>query len=302
MRAIYLIHHNRPELLIAQIAVLNKLHPDIAIIVVLTCDYSKNSLLFDEFMRTINNLELQYILSDTNVGIIERSITSFLRKSIVNSIVLRTPLFRHKFGQDPSSGHARALNKVLKHSLNKPLKREVWILEGDVFPLSNFVSDLSNYDIYGSTTSLAAKSLTYFNGRVFAFKLNSKVIQLIKSRKLTFSSYHTCNTWQDTGSKTYKLILSKKINRLIKIGLMPKITDNNWLSKEIEWMQDSYPGFLNLLKKDLRNSTENCSFDLYDNKWLHIGKSSGYFKFDASFDFDKFCIHVSDFVLKQVDE
>lgn len=300
MRAIYLIHHNRPELMKAQILILNKLHPDVPITIVLTCDYSRHPSLFNEFIKVLKDFELEYILSDTNVGVLERSITFFLRRTIVNSIVLRVPKIRQKFGQDPSSGHARALNRVLKHSLKKPFKSEIWILEGDVFPLSNFISDISNFDIYGSTTFIESKSVTYFNGRVFAYKLNLKVIQLIRRNRLTFSSHHTFNNLQDTGSRTNKLISSKRINRLIKIGLMPKITDNNWLPKEIEYMQNLYPGFLSLLKKDFRNSSGNCSFDLYDNKWLHIGKASGYFKFDTSFNFDKFCIDVRDFVLKQV--
>lgn len=81
---------------------------------------------------------------------------------------------------------------------------------------------------------------------------------------------------------------------------MPGIVDNQWKNSDLERADFLFPGFLSLVKKDMRSIAGNCSFDFYDEKWLHIGKSSGYFRFDRSFDFSNFCSEVSNFALKQV--
>lgn len=300
MKVAYLVHHNRPELLIAQLSILKKVSPDNKIVIILTCDFTAAPLIFNKFMKIITDLKLNYLLSDSSVTKIESIKNSFFSLPAVNSIILRTPFLRQKFGQDPSSGHARALNKVLKDSLNEPVGTEIWIIEGDIFPLSKFSINDSGQDIYGSTTNLMELGKEYFNGRVFAYRVTPYIKNLIKRKRLTFKSSHTFKNWFDTGSATEKIIKSRKINNNLEIGLMPGLIDSQWQKSDIDRINSMYHGFTELIKKDMRSIDGNCSFDLYDDKWLHIGKASGYYKFKTEFDFDKFCSEVSDFALKQI--
>jgi hypothetical protein len=300
MQEVYLVHHNRPELLIAQISILNKLNPEIKVNVVLTCNYLTSPVVFIEFMEIIDKLNLKLLLSDCNLGSLEKLKNLFFALRMINSITLRTPYLRQRFGQDPSSGHARALNKVLKDTIHKERGTEIWIIEGDVFPLSKFWTGESKFDIYGSVTNLTLSNKKYFNGRVFNYRLNPYVLKLIKEKKLTFTSKHTFNNWFDTGSKTDKLIISNDVNGEIRVGAMPGIIDNQWKNSDLERVDFLFPGFLSLVEKDTRSIAGNCSFDFYDEKWLHIGKSSGYFKFACDFDFSNFCSEVCYFASNQV--
>lgn len=300
MQEVYLIHHNRPELLATQISILHKLCKVIKINVVLTCNYFTSPVIFKKFMEIIDQFDLNLILSDSNLSSLEKIRNSFFSLRIINSLVLRTPYLRQRFGQDPSSGHARALNKALKDSIYKELGTVIWIIEGDVFPLEKFWRDEKKFDIYGSVTILPSSNKTYFNGRVFSYKLNPFILKLIKRKQLTFSSKHTFRAWFDTGSKTEKLITSEKINKEIRVGLMTGIIDNQWKYSDLMRIEHLFPGFLSLVKKDMRSINGNCSFDFYDEKWLHIGKSSGYFKFESNFDFSNFCSEVCYFASKQV--
>jgi hypothetical protein len=300
MKQVYLVHHNRPELLVAQLSILKKVSPSTKIIVMLTCDFTSASVIFNKFMNIITNSKLDYYLSDSNMSKIEKNKNLFFSFPVVNSLILRTPLLRQKFGQDPSSGHARALNKVLKDSIREPVGTEIWIIEGDIFPLPRFSIIDSGQDIYGSTTNLIELGKEYFNGRVFAYRITPYVKNLIKRKRLTFKSSHTFKNWFDTGSATEKIIKSRKINNNLEIGLMPGLIDSQWQKSDIDRLDSMYHGFTELIKKDMRSIDGNCSFDLYDDKWLHIGKASGYYKFKTEFDFDKFCSEVSDFALKQI--
>lgn len=182
MQEVYLIHHNRPELLIAQVSILKKLNPGIKVNVVLTCNYLTSPAVFNEFIEIINKLSLKLLLSDSNLGSLEKFKSLFFTLRIVNSITLRTPYLRQRFGQDPSSGHARALNKVLKDTIYKEYGTDIWIIEGDVFPLSKFWTGENKFDIYGSVTNLTVPNKKYFNGRVFNYRLNSYVSKLIKEK------------------------------------------------------------------------------------------------------------------------
>jgi hypothetical protein len=302
VRELYLVHHNRPELLIAQISILSKLCPENRINIVLTCDFSSSPLIFREFIKIINNYKLNYFLSDSNISKFERYKNKFFALPHVNLLTLKIPYFRQKFGQDPSSGHARALDKVLNDSIKKPFGTEVWIIEGDVFPLSNFNLNEMRFDIYGSVTNIKILNKEYFNGRVFAYRITPYLKELIIRKKLTFKSRHTFFNWFDTGSLTEKIIKSYKINRKLCIRLMPGLTDSQWKNSDIDRISTLYQGFAELVKKDTRSKNGNCSFDLYDGMWLHIGKASGYYKFKAEFDFDKFCLEVCDFALNQVNK
>ena len=300
MQEVYLIHHNRPKLLMTQIYILNKLNPEVKVNVVLTCNYLTSPLVFNEFLEIVDKLSLKLLLSDSNTGCLEKFINLFFALRLINSITLRTPYLRQRFGQDPSSGHARALNRALKDSVYKEFGTEIWIIEGDVFPLERFWRSDGKFDIYGSVTNLRDSNKTYFNGRVFSYRLNPYVLKLIKAKKLTFTSKHTFRNWFDTGSKTEKIIISEKINKKIRVGVMHGIIDNQWTKSELERIDYLFPGFMNLVKKDVRPNAGNCSFDFYDEKWLHIGKSSGYFKFNSNFDFSNFCSEVCYFASKQV--
>ena len=81
---------------------------------------------------------------------------------------------------------------------------------------------------------------------------------------------------------------------------MPGLTNGQWKNSDIDRIDALYHGFAELVKKDTRFKNWNCSFDLYDDIWLHIGQASGYYKFEAEFDFDKFCLEVCDFASNQV--
>lgn len=147
----------------------------------------------------------------------------------IRSVILRTPILRQKWGQDPSSGHARALNRILKNSMMFQDNSEISIFEGDIFPLTPIKKLPSNVDFEGSVSHVSDKNITYFSGRIFRYRLNSKTKKLIKFRKLKFDSIHTFSEWFDTGSSNsciFKLIAKNSLE--YKVNSYEAILSNMW--------------------------------------------------------------------------
>ena len=275
--------------------------PNSKFIVVTTCDSRKN---FKEYIALksyckLNKLEILEI--ETKRHLFQYLYLNFFSLFGIRSIILRTPRVRQKWGQDPSSGHARALNRVLKKSAMLQENTEISIFEGDVFPLNTIKSLPPDVDFEGSVSHVSDKNISYFNGRIFRYRISSKTKKLIQSGKLKFDSIHTFSEWFDTGSSNYWIFKQNaKKDNTIKINIFDVILNNMWNFELISKLDSKFPGFLYLAQHDPRANGINCAFDFYDLEWIHIGNASGYITYNNPVNFGNLISQTANFALSQV--
>lgn len=292
-----MLHHNRPELLECQYRLLKIAMPHSKFIVVTTCDAQKSPENYAEIKVFCLKNELNIIEVETKSYFSQRALLNFLSRKGVRSLILRIPKIRQRLGQDPSSGHARALNSILKDAIKQLENTEICILEGDVLPLRTINALPKNIDFEGSTTEINSKKIKYFNGRIVRFRVNLKTRKLINSGKFNFYSHHTFLNWYDTGSRTKWMFSDKNLD--LKIIGYKNILNTEWNLDKINKINNKFPGFQKLALHDPRLPGSNSAYDLYHETWLHIGNSSGYYTFKAQINFDKVIKSTMDFASLQ---
>jgi hypothetical protein len=271
--------------------------PNSKFIIVTTCDAHKFPESYHEIKFFCLKNKLNLIEVETKSSFSQFAFLTFLSQKGIRSLILRIPRIRQLLGQDPSSGHARALNSILKDATKQSNNTEICILEGDVLPLKKIHALPFNIDFEGSTFEINSKKIKYLNGRIVRFRINPKSRKLINSGKFNFYSYHTFFNWYDTGSSTKWLFTDKKLD--LKINGYENILNSEWDLEKISRINTMFPGFQKLALDDPRLPGSNSAYDLYDQKWLHIGNSSGYYKFKSPLDFNEVINSTLQFVAQQ---
>jgi len=289
-----MLHHNKPELLECQYRLLKIAMPNSKFIVVTTCDAQKFPENYQEIKVFCLKNTLNIIEVETKSYFSQFALLKFLSQKGVRSLILRIPKIRQRLGQDPSSGHARALNSILKDAIKQFDNSEICILEGDVLPLKTINALPINVDFEGSTFEINSKKIKYFNGRIVRFRVNSQTRKLINSGKFNFYSHHTFFDWYDTGSTTKWMFSDKNLG--LKINSYESILNTEWDLEKIKKTNKKFPGFQKLALDDPRLPGTNSAYDLYDDTWLHIGNSSGYYTYKTQINFDEVINSTLDFV------
>jgi hypothetical protein len=298
MTAVYMLHHNRPELLERQYDLLKIAMPKSKFIVVTTCDARKFPESYHEIKDFCQKNELSIIEVETKSNFSQFAILTFLSQKGVRSLILRIPRIRQRLGQDPSSGHARALNSILKDAIKQFDNTEICILEGDVLPLKKISALPVSLDFEGSTFEINSKKIKYFNGRILRFRVNSNSRKLINSGKFNFYSHHTFFNWYDTGSTTKWMFSDKNLD--LRINGYENILNNEWDLEKITKINNKFPGFQKLALEDPRLPGSNSAYDLYDQTWIHIGNASGYLTCYKPLDFKNLIDKTANFSLSQI--
>jgi hypothetical protein len=277
---IYLIHHNQPDLLSAQVAYFRKTFPEAEIIVGLTCNLHKPVHRPKEMFSIARENNLQIIESDTGRSFSNQSVQTICSNWFFRKLILRIPLLRKSFGQDPSSGHARLLNKMTKHSMSLPLDSEVWFVEGDILPIKKPKRLPDGLDLLAPVYefNFTDNSYPYLNPRVMQYRTSDALIRLHKKGFLDWAPYMGCKFWFDTGSRTFKMLTQEDLRKSIQFEEMRKAVAGSWDRNSDEFKNLQSKSVRDLIELDSRVGRDGqFKFDLYDGAWLHIGKTSGYF-------------------------
>lgn len=280
MHSIYLVHHDQPKLLEIQAALLRKWFPDSEIIAALSTPIYRGEESAYEMLRVAGEKVDRTLESDTGRTRFGKLVQVYARRKPFRPIILRIPILRRTIGQDPSSGHARLLNRIMLDILHLKDQTEVWIIEGDVFPVRKPIRLAFNYQLSATFNKICYKGkiLCHLQPRVVQLLVNSFTREWIRTGLLDWSPMHGYRYWFDTGAKTHTLLALLQREKSIGYRLMTSDASGTWDEKS--------PTFKSIEKEDLRRlllqdprrgGTGPIVFDFYDQTWLHIGKVSGYF-------------------------
>lgn len=273
---VYLVHHNQPQLLEAQIHMVKDLLPDAEIVVGLTCHLRKANHRAPEMFQIAKLNDVRIIESDTGRKLINRIVQFTFSKFPLRSIVLRAPFFRKYLGQDASSGHARLLNKIWGDVKQPKGNQIVWLIEGDVFPIGKIHPLPDSTWVEGITefSEINGRKIEYLNPRLIRFRTTPEFLSYLSNTKFDWSPLHTFKYWRDTGSRTHKIV--QELRAKGKVNVLTSFRSGQWFFSDDVFQSIKSANIKKALQSDPRNIPGSISCDFYGDTWVHIGKMSGY--------------------------